>query len=1109
MEEGGKVMKYGIGLDIGIGSVGWAVLALDHEENPWGIIDLGSRIFDVAEQPKTGASLALPRREARSMRRRLRRRRHRLERIRNLFINGGLLTEEQLEHLYDGNLKDVYGLRVKALDARLTDEELARVLLHLAHRRGFKSNRKAESLSTEAGELKKAISLNQKTMEENQYRTIGEMFFKDSRYAEYKRNRGGNYLNTVDRSMVEAEACKILETQEKLGNSKLTKAFQDTYLSILLSQRQFDEGPGGKSHYGGNQILNKVGNCTFEDGSHGEPAEKRASKVCYSFEYFNLLQKVNHLRLTSAKDNRGLDKGEREKVIALAKDKADLRFEKIRETLQISPEYRFQGVSYSTKESREDIEKKNKFNFLPFYHQMRKILKSKAKIDIREYSLDKLDKIGQILAFYKGDDTRRKELAGLEIAPKAVEALLELNGASKFSHLSLKAIRKITPFLEQGMTYDKACEAAGYDFRAHQEDKSFLLPANAPELEDITNPVVRRAIGQTIKVVNAIIRKQGSSPLYVNVELAREMAKDFQERKKIKDDNEANQSQNDKLMQEIKENYQRLNPSGMDLMKWKLWKEQDGKSPYSQKSIAPERLFETGYVDIDHIVPYSISFDDSFKNKVLVFSWENRDKGNHLPYQYLLQKYGQDAVDRFKVWVDNNIRDYRKRQRLLKEKMTEEEISGFKERNLNDTKYISRFMYNFIRDHLEFAPSETGKKKRVLAVNGMITSYLRKRWGIRKSRANGDKHHAVDAVVIACTTDKMIRDLTLYSEERESKYDVDERGSRLVNESTGEILKEFPFPWDGFRQELEARCSEHPGRGLAGLTFYMNKDLNDIKPIFVSRMPRRKVTGAAHKDTVRSARHIADGITVSKVSLASLKMGKDGEIADYYNPDSDRLLYEALKKRLKDFGGDGKKAFNEPFYKPKADGSQGPLVKKVKIQAKSTLAVPVEEKTGVADNDSMVRVDVFKVEGEGYYLVPVYVADTVKKELPNRAIVAYKPYEEWKLMDDKNFLFSLYPNDLIEVESKRDIKFALTKEAKKESTLEQSFLTRKVLSYYQGTNISTAAIHLINHDKTYEQTSLGVKTLKSIKKFQVDVLGEIHPIKKEARQKFTIQQKNR
>lgn len=1099
-------MAYGIGLDIGIGSVGWAVLALDHEENPWGIIDLGSRIFDAAEQPKTGASLALPRREARSMRRRLRRRRHRLERIRNLFIKCGLLTTEQLDHLYDGKLEDIYTLRVRALDERLTDEELARVLLHLAHRRGFKSNRKAESQSAEAGELKKAISLNQKTMVENHYRTVGEMFCKDPRYTEYKRNRGGNYLNTVDRAMVEDEARKILETQEKLGNRKLNGDFQESFLSILLSQRQFDEGPGGNSHYGGNQILNKVGTCTFEDGSNGEPAEKRAPKVCYSFEYFNLLQKVNHLRLTSAKANRGLDEEEREKVIALAKDKADLRFGKIRETLQISPEYRFQGVSYSTKEPREDTEKKTKFNFLPFYHQMRKILKSKAQIDIKEYPLDELDKIGQILAFYKGDDARRKELGNLRIGPKAIEALLELNGASKFSHLSLKAIRKITPFLEQGMTYDKACEAAGYDFRAHQEDKTFLLPANAPELEDITNPVVRRAIGQTIKVVNAIIRKQGSSPLYVNVELAREMAKDFQERKKIEKINKENQENNDSLMDEIRKENNKLNPSGMDLMKLKLWNEQDGISPYSQKHIERERLFETGYVDIDHIVPYSISFDDSYKNKVLVFSSENRDKGNRLPYQYLLQKYGQGAADRFKVWVNNNVRDYRKRQRLLKEEMTEEEISGFKERNLSDTKYISRFMYNFIRDHLEFAPSETGKKKRVLAVNGMITSYLRKRWGIRKIRANGDKHHAVDAVVIACTTDKMIRDLTLYSEERENKYDVDERGSRLVNESTGEVLKEFPFPWEGFRQELEARCSDHPERGLAGLPFYMNKDLNDIKPIFVSRMPRRKVTGAAHKDTIRSARHIAEGITVLKVPLTSLKLDGDGEIADYYNPDSDRLLYDALKKRLEQGNGDDKNAFKEPFYKPKADGSQGPLVKKVKIQSKATLSVPVEGKTGVADNDSMVRVDVFKVEKEGYYLVPVYVADIVKEKLPQRAIVAHKPYEEWKVMDDKDFLFSLYPNDLIRIEGKQEVLFSLVNE---DSNLCKEFKSNQILVYYVKTGIANGTITVITNDHCYQKLSLGVKTLKSMEKYQVDVLGEVYPVKKEVRQKFTIQQKAR
>ena len=112
------------------------------------------------------------------------------------------------------------------------------------------------------------------------------------------------------------------------------------------------------------------------------------------------------------------------------------------------------------------------------------------------------------------------------------------------------------------------------------------------------------------------------------------------------------------------------------------------------------------------------------------------------------------------------------------------------------------------------------------------------------------------------------------------------------------------------------------------------------------------------------------------------------------------LLYNALKARLAQFGGDGKKAFTEPFYKPKADGSQGPLVKKVKIVNKSTLSVPVHGGTAVADNGSMVRVDVFYVENEGYYLVPVYVSDTVKRELPNRAIVAHKAYEDWKEMDE-------------------------------------------------------------------------------------------------------------
>ena len=162
-----------------------------------------------------------------------------------------------------------------------------------------------------------------------------------------------------------------------------------------------------------------------------------------------------------------------------------------------------------------------------------------------------------------------------------------------------------------------------------------------------------------------------------------------------------------------------------------------------------------------------------------------------------------------------------------------------------------------------------------------------------------------------------------------------------------------------------------------------------------------------------------------KTELTNLKL-KDGEIEGYYNPSSDKILYDALKRRLEQFGGDGNKAFKDPFYKPKSDGTPGPEVKKVKIMTKSSLNVAVNQGKGVADNGSMVRIDVFGVEERGknaYYFVPIYVADTVKETLPNKAVVPNKSYNDWKFMKDEDFLFSLYPNDLIYIESLSPVSF--------------------------------------------------------------------------------------
>lgn len=1083
--------QYAIGLDIGITSVGWAALALDADENPCGILDFGSRIFTAAEQPKTGASLAAPRREARSARRRLRRHRHRNERIRNLIVSSGLLSKEELSQLFDGQLSDIYAVRVKALDTSVSRSELARIMLHLSQRRGFRSNRKGES-DQEDGKLLAAVNKNKERMGKNGYRTAGEMFLKDPLFAEHKRNKGGNYIATVTRVMVEDEIRKIFSAQRNYGSEFASAELENAYLEILLSQRSFDEGPGGNSPYGGSQIERMVGLCTLE------PDEPRAAKASYSFEYFSLLEKINHIRLIHGGESTPLTDGQRRTLIELAHKSDTLSYAKIRKELNIPANHTFNMIRYKTDVPPEEVEKKEKIVCMKAYHQMRRAVDRVAKGRFAMLSNEQRNEIARVLSLYKTGEKIERALTEAGIEPCDI-AELETLSFSKFGHLSVKACDKLIPFLEKGMNYNDACTAAGYDFRAHSKDgRTLYLPPLGDDCYEVTSPVVRRAISQTIKIVNAIIRRYGHSPVYVNIELAREMAKDFAERSKLKKQMDDNQKQNERMMQQIRE-YKHGAPTGIDLVKFKLFSEQGGVCAYSQRQMSLERLFEDNYAEVDHIIPYSISFDDSYKNKALVLTEENRNKGNRLPMQYLTGK----RKDSFVVWVNACVRDYRKRRLLLKEAYTAEDEANFKERNLQDTKTMARFMYNYINDNLQFNPSFTGRKKRVTAVNGAVTAYMRKRWGISKVREDGDRHHAVDAVIIGCTTDGMIQRVSRYASWHEKHYMRTENGSILIDPNTGEIKQEFPYPWPWFRKELEARLSNDPSRAVADLKlpFYMDDDAPHVRPLFVSRMPTRKVTGAAHKDTVKSPKALDEGYTIVKRPLTSLKLDSSGEISGYYKPESDRLLYGALKKQLAEHGGTGAKAFTEPFRKPKSDGTPGPIVNKVKLLETTTLTVPVHDGCGAADNDSMVRIDVFHIEGDGYYFVPIYVADTLRPELPSKAVVAAKSYEEWKDVKDEDFIFSLYPNDLVKVKHRRGIKLS---KVFPESTLPPILECKEAMFYYISSSISTGAVRFITNDNTYTIHSLGLKTLESIEKYTVDVLGEYHPVRKEKRQRFDI-----
>lgn len=1143
-------MYYRIGLDIGIASVGWAVLQNNSQDEPVHIVDMGVRIFDKAEIPKTGESLAGPRRSARSARRRLRRRKHRLDRIKYLFQQEGLINVDQFTKRYESpNLPDVYKLRYEALDRKLKDDEFAQVLLHIAKHRGFRSTRKAETKDKDNGAVLKATTENEKLMQEKGYRTVGEMIYCDlsfktecewseNGYILTPRNKSEDYRHTILRAMLVDEVKKIFTAQRTLGNVKATERLEEKYLEIMQNQRSFDMGPGVQSDgtpspYAMEGFGDRVGRCTLE------PEEQRAAKATYTAELFVALQKINNLRLVEqGGESRFLTQEERELLVALLHTQKELSYTSVRNKLGLSVSLKFNSLNYSSKktdateEDRVKETEKAKFVSMPNFHEYMKRIGYFAEGLSEEDRGELFDKIGTILTLYKNDDSRTSRLVELGLDQEDIENLLELS-PNKFQHVSLKAMKKIIPFLKEGMTYDKACTEAGYDFKADGTQKRLKLLKGddiTSTINEITNPVVKRSVSQTVKVINAIIQKYGS-PQAINIELAREMSRNFQDRQKMDKQMKDRAGENERIKKEIQE-LGVLSPTGQDIIKYRLWLDQQGICMYSGKKIPLERLFskESG-CDVDHILPYSITFDDSYHNKVLVTSQENRQKGNRTPYEY----FGQDE-EKWKLFeanVNHYIRDYKKQQKLFKQAISQEDKNQFKERNLNDTKYITTVVYNMIRRNLEFEPySDPKKKKQVMAVNGAITSYLRKRWGLKPKNRETDTHHSVDAVIIACVTDGMIHRISRNMQGRELEY-AETRGFQFVDEETGEVLDrdnyskeewdkifgvQIPRPWPAFKTELDVHLADDPKNFLEthpdvareiDYPEWMyedkdekgNKNMFQIHPIFVSRMPNHKVSGSAHDATVRSRKYYEDGgesfenggYVVSKTPLTSLKLNKDGEIDGYFSPESDLLLYNAIKRQLNFYGNEPKKAFEKPFHKPKADGTEGPVVKKVKIYKKLSLGVAVNGGNGIAENGSMVRIDVFNENGK-YYFVPIYTADVVKKVLPNRAATHTKPYSEWRTMDDANFIFSLYSRDLVHIKSKKGIKVV--------SSEDGNILKQDMFSYFTSADISTASVSGMADDSSFKFRGLGIQSLDLFEKCQVDILGNVSVVKKEKRMGF-------
>lgn len=902
--------KIVLGLDLGITSIGWALVAINDENaQKSNIIDSGVRIFQIAEHPKDGKSLALPRREARSARRTAKRKVQRMKAVKQLLIRYKIISSDELEHLFIGNKKqiDVWELRCDALCRLLNNKELSRVMVHIAKHRGYSSNRKSDEPDENDKEGKAVLSgitQNADVLESGKYLTVGEYISTKNK----KRNAKGNYDNSIARSMLKDEIKVIFEKQKGFGSSLVPDELLETYLELAFTQRALKS------------VEDMVANCPFEKD------EKRAAQATFSFERFRALQKLKNIRLIHAEGEKSLSKDEIYQLIKKALTVKSFTYKTLKTTLGIAKDIQFKGLVYFDHRTGE-IKDPEKAKLLDFsaYQKMQSVIEKTDNVFWAEISDDfkMLDEIATILTVQKDDEIVYPMLYEVTKNELVSNALLSIS-FSKFGHLSIKSLSRINPYLEEGMDYDKACEKAGYDFRAvFQGSKSkFLPPLSKQENLEMTNPVVKRAVAQMRLVYNAIARKYGEIDA-VHIEFTRDIKKSHKDRNDIKKaQNEFQERKKEARVEAV--DILGKEPSAKELLKFRLWKEQNGFCIYSGVYIKPQVLQDPFATEVDHVLPYSRSLDDSLNNKVLCFAKENQNKGNMTPFEY----FGADKVSQ--PWYDfcervsgfKNIKQAKK-SRLLKTNFDVSSENAFKDRNKNDTSYIAKFVKNYIEAHIAFKNSQM--KRHVFTMNGMLTSQLRFKWGVGDKNRDNHLHHAEDAIILAFSTQSQVQRLSTISAKREGMiYETKEKKAKKLK---------FETPVEHFNDSVK----------------------ESVDNIFVSQMPRRKVSGAAHEATVYSDK--------------TLGVKKDNGKIEYLKGNSSK--------------------------------------NNVKL------------KHGLAKNDSMPRVDLFRHKvSKKYFLVPIYVSDFVKEALPNHAIVqGNKPWLE--MDEHYEFIFSFYKNDLMEVKTKK------------------------------------------------------------------------------------------
>jgi len=944
-------MKRIYGFDIGTTSIGWAVIEYDVIQCLGRILAMGARIFPEARDPK-GTPLNQNRRQKRLVRRQIRRRKQRRRALNELLARNSLLppfSKDKSSAWAKVMALSPLPLRKKGLTEQLAPHELGRALYHLARLRHFKgrdieeSDKPEEKESAEEKEAKSARDITIKELKASG-QTLGQML-AERVPAEGEVPKLQTRRIHALRSHVEDEFSRLVKVQESYHPALRDPAFAESLHETIFAQRPIF------------WRKNTLGQCRFIPGAPLCP------KGSWLSQQRRMLEKLNNLAIVGG-NMRPLDPEERAAILDKLQTQASMTWAGVRAALK--PLYKKRNEQGEEKALRFNLELGGESKLIgnALESKLTDIFRDSwvnhpHKQAIREAIQERLWKadygeIGEQRVVILSATERHKRRAeateslvrDFGISGQEAKALGELKLPAGWEPYSNDALNLFLPKLEEGIRFGALtagpewAEWRDINFPNREQPTGEILdrlpsPADREEQKRqtaIRNPTVVRTQNELRKIVNNLIEAYGKPDL-IRVELAREVGLSKREREEMQSRLGKQEKRRRDAEADLKSNGIPL-PSRADIEKWLLWKEGQERCPYTGDQISFDALFRNGQYDVEHIWPRSRSLDDSFRNKTLCRRDVNIAKGNRIPFElYNARPDEWSAVaKRLQGMVAGKGTPgmpLGKIKRFLAESMSDD----FANRQLTDTGYAARQAIVFLKRLWPDIGPEAPVT--VQAVTGRVTAQLRKLWELnnilsddgKKTRAD-HRHHAIDALVVACTDPGVTNRLSRYWQQR------DDRNAERPH---------LPPPWPNVRKDAE----------------------HVVAGIVVSHRVRKKVSGPLHKETTygdtRSDVKTSNGTYRLFVTTKAVNTLSKSEIDDIRDTEVRNIIAEWVASH----GGDPKKAF-ATF--PRL-GTDGPEIRKVRLTSPMKFSAVASITTGYAATGNNHHIAIYrttdgKVESE-------------------------------------------------------------------------------------------------------------------------------------------------